>query len=132
MTYTNLWNFSNCYGRGSDGGDPLSGSLAWMSGQPSTDWRTDLQRVTLRMYRRETTLWSPFLRGAQDCRGGSVGAKGHSRESVTVEPPSLSGSLSGNRSVLVAAVLAALVVAWAATNLVLGGEGLRYSSRTRW
>jgi hypothetical protein len=74
------------------------------------------------MYRRETTLWSPFLRGAQDCRGGSVGAKGHSRESVTVEPPSLPGSLSGNRSVLVAAVLAALVVAWAATNLVLGGE----------
>jgi len=75
------------------------------------------------MYRRETTLWSTFLRGAQDCRGGSVGAKGHSRESVTVEPPSLPGSLSGNRSVLVAAVLAALVVAWAATNLVLGGEG---------
>jgi signal transduction histidine kinase len=42
---------------------------------------------------------------------------------MTVEPPSLSGSLSGNSSVLVAAVLAALVVAWAATNLVLGGEG---------
>jgi hypothetical protein len=52
-----------------------------------------------------------------------VGAKGHSRESMTVEQPSLSGSLSGNSSVLVAAVLAALVVAWAATNLVLGGEG---------
>ena len=52
-----------------------------------------------------------------------MGAKGHSRESMTVEPPSLSGSLSGNSSVLVAAVLAALVVAWAATNLVLGGEG---------
>ena len=52
-----------------------------------------------------------------------MGEKGHSRESMTVEPPSLSGSLSGNSSVLVAAVLAALVVAWAATNLVLGGEG---------
>jgi hypothetical protein len=52
-----------------------------------------------------------------------LGAKGHSRESMTVEAPSLSGSLSGNSSVLVAAVLAALVVAWAATNLVLGGEG---------
>jgi signal transduction histidine kinase len=52
-----------------------------------------------------------------------LGAKGHSRRSTTVEPPRLSGSLSGNRSVLVAAVLAALVVAWAATNLVLGGEG---------
>ena len=53
-----------------------------------------------------------------------MGAKGHSRESVTVEPPSLSGSLSGNSSVLVAAVLAVFVVAWAATNLVLlGGEG---------
>ena len=52
-----------------------------------------------------------------------MGAKGHSRESMTVEPPSLPGSLSGNSSVLVAAVLAALVVAWAATNLVLGGEG---------
>jgi signal transduction histidine kinase len=52
-----------------------------------------------------------------------LGAKGHSRESTTVEPPRLSGSLSGNTSVLVAAVLAALVVVWAATNLVLGGEG---------
>ena len=52
-----------------------------------------------------------------------MGAKGHSRKSVTVEPPSLSSSLSGNSSVLVAGVLAALVVAWAATNLVLGGEG---------
>lgn len=52
-----------------------------------------------------------------------MGAKGHSRESTTVEPPRLSGSLSGNSSVLVAAVLAALVVVWAATNLVLGGEG---------
>lgn len=53
-----------------------------------------------------------------------MGAKGHSRESVTVEPPSLSGSLSGNSSVLVAAVLAVFVVAWAATNLVLlEGEG---------
>ena len=52
-----------------------------------------------------------------------MGAKGHSRESTTVEPPMLSGSLSGNTSVLVAAVLAALVVVWAATNLVLGGEG---------
>jgi signal transduction histidine kinase len=52
-----------------------------------------------------------------------LGAKGHSRESTTVEPPRLSGSLSGYTSVLVAAVLAALVVVWAATNLVLGGEG---------
>ena len=52
-----------------------------------------------------------------------MGAKGHSRESTTVEPPRLSGSLSGDSSVLVAAVLAALVVVWAATNLVLGGEG---------
>jgi len=42
---------------------------------------------------------------------------------MTVEPPRLSGSLSGNSSVLVAAVLGGLVVAWAATNLVLGGEG---------
>ena len=52
-----------------------------------------------------------------------MGAKGHSRESMTVEPPRLSGSLSGNSSVLVAAVLGGLVVAWAATNLMLGGEG---------
>src|SRR5688500_16514763 len=95
-----------------------------MPRQPSTDWRTDLQRVILRMYRRETTLWSSFLTDAEAHRGGSVGAKGHSRKSVTVEPPRLSGSLSGNSSVLVAAVLAVFVVAWAATNLVLlGGEG---------
>jgi signal transduction histidine kinase len=52
-----------------------------------------------------------------------LGAKGHSRENMTVEQPRLSGSLSNNSSVLVAALLAALVVAWAATNLVLGGEG---------
>src|SRR5215208_6407206 len=123
MTYTNLWIFSNCYGSGSDGGDPLRGSLPWMSRQPSTGRRTDLQRVMLRMYRRETTLWSSFLTDAEGHRGGSVGAKGHSRESMTVEPPRLSGSLSGNSSVLVAAVLGGLVVAWAATNLMLGGEG---------
>src|SRR5215217_6928097 len=83
----------------------------------------NLQSVTLRMYRREITLWSSFLTDAEAHRGGSVGAKGHSREGMTVGPPRLSGSLSGNSSVLVAAVLAALVVAWAATNLVLGGEG---------
>jgi signal transduction histidine kinase len=63
------------------------------------------------------------LKDADGDEGGSVGAKSRFRESVTVEPPSVPGSLSGNNSVLVAAVLAALVVAWAATNLVLGGEG---------
>jgi signal transduction histidine kinase len=42
---------------------------------------------------------------------------------MKARPPGLAGSSSGFRSVLVAAVLAALVVAWAATNLVLGGEG---------
>ncbi|HJQ29826.1 MAG TPA: HAMP domain-containing sensor histidine kinase [Rubrobacter sp.] len=52
-----------------------------------------------------------------------MGAKRHSKESMTVEPPSLSGSLSGYSSVLVAAVLAAFVVVWAATNLLLGGDG---------
>ena len=53
-------------------------------------------------------------------------------ESMTVEPSSLSGSLSGNSSVLVAAVLAVFVVGWAATNLVLlGGEGSQWSSRTK-
>jgi signal transduction histidine kinase len=52
-----------------------------------------------------------------------VEAKGHSRESMTAGPPSLSGSLSDHGSVLVAAVLAALVVVWAAANLLSGGEG---------
>jgi signal transduction histidine kinase len=52
-----------------------------------------------------------------------LGAKGHSRESMTVEPQGLTGSPSGNGNVLVAGVLAVLVMAWAATNLVLGGEG---------
>ncbi len=52
-----------------------------------------------------------------------MGAKGHSRKGMTVESSGLSGSMSGDSSVLVAAVLAALVVAWAGTNLVLGGEG---------
>jgi signal transduction histidine kinase len=75
------------------------------------------------MYGREATLWSPFLKVTEDGRGGSLGAKGHSRESATVDTPDLSSFLSGNGSVLVAAVLATLVVAWAATNLMLGGEG---------
>ena len=64
-----------------------------------------------------------------------MGAKDHSRESMTVESPSLSGSLSGNSSVLVAAVLAALVLGlfladavgwrarWVAGGLVILGLG---------
>ena len=42
---------------------------------------------------------------------------------MTAKLPGLSGSLSGYRGVLAAAVLAALVVAWAASNLLAGGEG---------
>ena len=42
---------------------------------------------------------------------------------MKVRPPDLPGSLGGNSSVLVAAVLAVFVVAWAATNLLSGGEG---------
>src|SRR5215218_7583687 len=75
------------------------------------------------MYGWEATLWSPCLKGVEDRRGGSLGAKGHSREIVTVGPPGMADSPSGNTSLLVAAVLATLVAAWAATNLVLGGEG---------
>jgi hypothetical protein len=52
-----------------------------------------------------------------------VGTKSRFRGTMKARPPGLAGSSSGFRSVLVAAVLAALVVAWAATNLVLGGEG---------
>ena len=42
---------------------------------------------------------------------------------MRVELPSLSGFLSGYGGVLVAAVLAVLIVAWAALNLLSGGEG---------
>src|SRR5215208_1809577 len=42
---------------------------------------------------------------------------------MKVRTPDLPGSLGGSRSVLVAAVLVVSVVAWAATNLILGGEG---------
>ena len=42
---------------------------------------------------------------------------------MKARPPDLPGSLGGFRSVLVAAVLAALVVVWTATNLLSGGEG---------
>ena len=42
---------------------------------------------------------------------------------MKARPPDLPASLGGFRSVLVAAVLAALVVVWAATNLLSGGEG---------
>ena len=50
-------------------------------------------------------------------------AKSRFLGSMKVRPPDLPGSLGGSRSVLVAAVLAVFVVAWAATNLILGGEG---------
>ena len=52
-----------------------------------------------------------------------MGAKSRFRKSVTGEPPVLSGSSDGYGSVLVAAALAALIVAWAAVNLWSGGEG---------
>ena len=50
-------------------------------------------------------------------------AKSRFRGSMKARPPGLPGSLGGLRSVLVATVLAVFVVAWAATNLILGGEG---------
>jgi hypothetical protein len=52
-----------------------------------------------------------------------VRAKSRFMGSMKARPPDLSGSLGGSPSVLVAAVLAVFVVAWAATNLILGGEG---------
>jgi len=52
-----------------------------------------------------------------------VGAKNRFPESRTAKPQVLSGFISGHRSVLFAAVLAIFVVAWAAMNLLAGGEG---------
>jgi signal transduction histidine kinase len=52
-----------------------------------------------------------------------VGTKSRFRKSVTGESPVLSGSSDGYGSLLFAAALAALVVAWAAWNLWSGGEG---------
>src|SRR5215212_11616819 len=65
----------------------------------------------------------PILKSADGDKGGSVGAKSRFPESKTAMLPVLSDSSRGYRSVLVAAMLAVFVVAWAATNLVLGGEG---------
>jgi hypothetical protein len=45
------------------------------------------------------------------------------RKSITGKSQALSGSSNDHRSVLFAAVLAVLVVAWAALNLLSGGEG---------
>src|SRR5215210_480058 len=45
------------------------------------------------------------------------------RKGSTAKPQVLSGFISGHRSVLFAAVLAIFVVAWAAMNLLAGGEG---------
>jgi signal transduction histidine kinase len=50
-------------------------------------------------------------------------AKVHPRKSTTAETPSLSGSPSAHGRVLVDAVLAVLVVGWAALILLSGGEG---------
>jgi len=63
------------------------------------------------------------LKSADVDKGGSVGAKSRFPESATAMLPVPSDSSRGYRSVLVAAMLAVFVVAWAATNLVLGGEG---------
>jgi signal transduction histidine kinase len=52
-----------------------------------------------------------------------VGSKSHFRESITAKLPGLAGPFGGHPSVLVAAVLAVSVVAWAGTNLLAGGEG---------
>ena len=52
-----------------------------------------------------------------------MGAKNRFQESMTPKPQVLSGFLSGHRRVLFAAVLAVFVVAWAAMNLLAGGEG---------
>jgi hypothetical protein len=74
------------------------------------------------MYRKETRTCL-VSKGADGDKGGSAGAKSRFRGSMKARPPDLPGSLGGFRSVLVAAVLAALVVVWAATNLLSGGEG---------
>jgi signal transduction histidine kinase len=52
-----------------------------------------------------------------------VGAKSRFRKSVTGESPVLPSSSDGYGSLLFAAALAVLVVAWAAVNLWSGGEG---------
>jgi hypothetical protein len=52
-----------------------------------------------------------------------VGAKSRFPESTTAMLPVLPDSSRGYGGVLVAAMLAVFVVAWAATNLFLGGEG---------
>ena len=52
-----------------------------------------------------------------------MGAKSRVRRSLEGESPVLSGSSDGYGSLLVAAALAVLVVAWAAWNLWSGGEG---------
>src|SRR5918994_2394024 len=74
------------------------------------------------MYRREIRT-SFVSKGADGDKGGSGGAKSRFLGSMKARPPDLPASLGGFRSVLVAAVLAALVVVWAATNLLSGGEG---------
>jgi signal transduction histidine kinase len=72
------------------------------------------------------------LEGADGDEGGSVGAMSRLRKGITGKSQALSGSSNNYRSfrsyrsVLFAAVLAALVVlvvAWAALNLLSGGEG---------
>jgi hypothetical protein len=52
-----------------------------------------------------------------------VGARGDSEGSTAARPSALSESWGGLPSVLFATGLAGLVVAWAAMNLLLGGEG---------
>src|SRR5215217_1935126 len=80
----------------------------------------DLSRVALRMYGGKIRAW---FGGANGNKGGSVGARSRFRKSLTEESRVLSDSSNGYGSVLVAAVLAALVVVWAAANLLSGGEG---------
>src|SRR5215208_4682848 len=71
------------------------------------------------------TEWrpGPILKGADGDKGGSVGAKSRFPESTTAMLPVLPDPSRGYGGVLVAAMLAVFVVAWAATNLFFGGEG---------
>ena len=63
------------------------------------------------------------LEGTDGNKGGPVGAMSRFRKSIAGKPQTLSGSPNDYKSVLFAAALAVLVVAWAASNLSSGGEG---------
>src|SRR5215213_5731971 len=96
----------------------------WIDVRPAVG-RSSHRPLVRRLAYVRTRDGSPVLvvEDADGDDGEQMDAKDRFRVRATAKPQVLPGSFGGRQSVLFAAVLAALIVVWAATNLFSGGEG---------